>query len=157
MRYFKIFFRGRNGDDGTTDAFQKHRIVGGVPTFASRLFVRAPQIARRRELRRLRRPKRLPIQRAQHFAPFAHDLDRIHDGSRRQGARTGFHGAHVIIGTIFLIVCLGRALAGQFNPKQHLGLEFAAWYWHFVDVVWLFLFACIYVWGAGPRIPGVHE
>jgi len=69
---------------------------------------------------------------------------------------TGFHGAHVIIGSLFLMVCLGRALAGQFNPKQHLGLEFAAWYWHFVDVVWLFLFACIYVWGAGPLIPGAH-
>jgi cytochrome c oxidase subunit 3 len=62
---------------------------------------------------------------------------------------TGFHGAHVIIGTIFLIVCLARALAGQFKPTQHLGFEFAAWYWHFVDVVWLFLFACIYVWGSG--------
>ena len=60
---------------------------------------------------------------------------------------TGFHGAHVIIGTIFLIVCLLRAMAGQFTPKQHLGFEFAAWYWHFVDVVWLFLFVCIYVWG----------
>ncbi len=62
---------------------------------------------------------------------------------------TGFHGAHVIIGTIFLIVCLLRAVAGQFTPKQHLGFEFAAWYWHFVDVVWLFLFSCIYVWGGG--------
>jgi len=62
---------------------------------------------------------------------------------------TGFHGAHVIIGTIFLIVCLGRAFAGQFQPDQHLGLEFAGWYWHFVDVVWLFLFAWIYVWGSG--------
>ena len=62
---------------------------------------------------------------------------------------TGFHGAHVLIGTIFLIVCLVRAYAGHFTPKQHLGFEFAAWYWHFVDVVWLFLFACIYVWGAG--------
>jgi cytochrome c oxidase subunit 3 len=60
---------------------------------------------------------------------------------------TGFHGAHVIIGSIFLIVCLLRALRGHFNPKQHLGFEFAAWYWHFVDVVWLFLFCCIYVWG----------
>lgn len=60
---------------------------------------------------------------------------------------TGFHGAHVIIGSIFLIVCLLRAYAGQFTPKQHLGFEFAAWYWHFVDVVWLFLFASIYVWG----------
>jgi cytochrome c oxidase subunit 3 len=62
---------------------------------------------------------------------------------------TGFHGFHVIVGSIFLIVCLVRALAGQFTPKQHLGFEFAAWYWHFVDVVWLFLFSCIYVWGAG--------
>ncbi len=55
---------------------------------------------------------------------------------------TGFHGFHVIIGTIFLLVCLVRANAGQFTPKQHLGFEFAAWYWHFVDVVWLFLFSC---------------
>jgi len=62
---------------------------------------------------------------------------------------TGFHGAHVIIGTIFLTVCLLRALAGHFTPKQHFGFEAAAWYWHFVDVVWLFLFTCIYVWGAG--------
>jgi cytochrome c oxidase subunit III len=60
---------------------------------------------------------------------------------------TGFHGFHVIIGTIFLIVCLARAYAGHFTPKQHLGFEFAAWYWHFVDVVWLFLFVAIYVWG----------
>ena len=62
---------------------------------------------------------------------------------------TGFHGAHVIIGTIFLTVCLIRAINGAFTPKQHFGFEAAAWYWHFVDVVWLFLFACIYVWGAG--------
>jgi len=62
---------------------------------------------------------------------------------------TGFHGFHVIIGTIFLIVCLVRAFAGQFTPEHHLGFEFAAWYWHFVDVVWIFLFSCIYVWGAG--------
>ena len=61
---------------------------------------------------------------------------------------TGFHGAHVVIGTIFLFVCLLRALAGHFTPEQHFGFEAAAWYWHFVDVVWLFLFACIYVWAA---------
>jgi cytochrome c oxidase subunit 3 len=61
---------------------------------------------------------------------------------------TGFHGAHVIIGSTFLIVCLIRAYLGHFTPTQHLGFEFCAWYWHFVDVVWLFLFACIYVWGA---------
>ncbi len=62
---------------------------------------------------------------------------------------TGFHGAHVFIGTVFLLVCLLRAMKGHFTPKQHFGFEAAAWYWHFVDVVWLFLFACIYVWGAG--------
>jgi cytochrome c oxidase subunit 3 len=62
---------------------------------------------------------------------------------------TGFHGAHVIIGTIFLTVCLFRALAGGFTPRQHFGFEAAAWYWHFVDVVWLFLFTVIYVIGAG--------
>ena len=67
---------------------------------------------------------------------------------------TGFHGAHVIIGSIFLIVCLFRAIAGQFKPAQHLGFEFAAWYWHFVDVVWLFLFASIYIWGAGASAGG---
>jgi cytochrome c oxidase subunit III len=61
---------------------------------------------------------------------------------------TGFHGFHVLIGTIFLIVCLFRALKGDFTPKQHFGFEAAAWYWHFVDVVWLFLFACIYIWGS---------
>ncbi len=60
---------------------------------------------------------------------------------------TGFHGFHVLVGTIFLLVCLIRALKGHFTPTQHLGFEFAAWYWHFVDVVWLFLFCCIYVWG----------
>ena len=60
---------------------------------------------------------------------------------------TGFHGLHVLIGTIFLIVCLLRALAGQFTPTRHFGFEAAAWYWHFVDVVWLFLFAFIYVLG----------
>jgi cytochrome c oxidase subunit 3 len=62
---------------------------------------------------------------------------------------TGFHGFHVIVGTLFLIVCLLRAMAGQFTRHHHFGFEAAAWYWHFVDVVWLFLFAAIYVWGAG--------
>lgn len=59
---------------------------------------------------------------------------------------TGFHGAHVIIGTIFLAVCLVRSYAGHFKPEQHLGFEAAAWYWHFVDVVWLFLFSFVYWW-----------
>ncbi len=60
---------------------------------------------------------------------------------------TGFHGFHVIIGTIFLFVCWIRAIKGQLTPENHLGFEFAAWYWHFVDVVWLFLFVTIYWWG----------
>jgi len=60
---------------------------------------------------------------------------------------TGFHGFHVAIGTIFLSVCLYRAYLGHFTPRQHFGFEAAAWYWHFVDVVWLFLFVAIYVWG----------
>ncbi len=63
---------------------------------------------------------------------------------------TGFHGFHVIIGTIFLTVCLIRLMNGAFTPKQHFGFEAAAWYWHFVDVVWLFLFSFIYViFGSG--------
>jgi len=62
---------------------------------------------------------------------------------------TGFHGFHVLVGTIFLIVCLARLLAGHFTPQKHFGFEAAAWYWHFVDVVWLFLFAFIYVIFAG--------
>lgn len=57
---------------------------------------------------------------------------------------TGFHGIHVMIGTAFLAVNLVRARRGTLDPKQHLGFEFAAWYWHFVDVVWLFLFVGIY-------------
>ena len=60
---------------------------------------------------------------------------------------TGFHGFHVAVGTIFLLVCLIRVMAGQFTPTKHFGFEAAAWYWHFVDVVWLFLFLFVYVWG----------
>jgi cytochrome c oxidase subunit 3 len=63
---------------------------------------------------------------------------------------TGFHGFHVIIGTIFLAVCLFRTIKGHFKPDHHFGFEAAAWYWHFVDVVWLFLFAFVYIWGSGP-------
>jgi cytochrome c oxidase subunit 3 len=61
---------------------------------------------------------------------------------------TGFHGAHVIIGTVFLAVCLLRVYLGHFTPDNHVGFEAAAWYWHFVDVVWLFLFAAVYIWGS---------
>jgi len=59
---------------------------------------------------------------------------------------TGFHGFHVLVGTIFLAVCLLRLMVGQMTPQKHFGFEAAAWYWHFVDVVWLFLFAFVYVW-----------
>lgn len=60
---------------------------------------------------------------------------------------TGFHGFHVFIGTCFLAVCLGRVVANHFTQTHHFGFEAAAWYWHFVDVVWLFLFVTIYWWG----------
>lgn len=60
---------------------------------------------------------------------------------------TGFHGLHVIIGTTFLLVCLLRQLNLHFSPSHHFGFEAAAWYWHFVDVVWLFLYISIYWWG----------
>jgi cytochrome c oxidase subunit 3 len=60
---------------------------------------------------------------------------------------TGFHGLHVIVGTTFLLICLVRGLLGQFRKLHHFGFEAAAWYWHFVDVVWLFLFIVVYWWG----------
>jgi len=59
---------------------------------------------------------------------------------------TGFHGAHVLIGSSFLIVCLIRATIHQFSKHHHFGFEAAAWYWHFVDVVWICLYLCIYWW-----------
>lgn len=60
---------------------------------------------------------------------------------------TGFHGLHVIIGTIFLLTCFIRHLNFHFSSNHHFGFEAAAWYWHFVDVVWLFLYISIYWWG----------
>nr|YP_010464267.1 cytochrome c oxidase subunit III [Lagria rufipennis]UUL71644.1 cytochrome c oxidase subunit 3 [Lagria rufipennis] len=61
---------------------------------------------------------------------------------------TGFHGIHVIIGTLFLLVSLIRHLNNHFSKLHHFGFEAAAWYWHFVDVVWLFLYCSIYWWGS---------
>ncbi len=66
---------------------------------------------------------------------------------------TGFHGFHVLVGTIFLAVCLVRAKKNQFTPEGHLGFEFAAWYWHFVDAVWLFLFLFVYLDFANVAMP----
>nr|YP_010222672.1 cytochrome c oxidase subunit III [Urolabida histrionica]UCC46135.1 cytochrome c oxidase subunit III [Urolabida histrionica] len=61
---------------------------------------------------------------------------------------TGFHGMHVIVGTMFLTVCLMRSALYHFSKNHHFGFEAAAWYWHFVDVVWLFLYISIYWWGS---------
>lgn len=61
---------------------------------------------------------------------------------------TGFHGAHVIIGTTILVVRLIRQYFIHFRNHHHFGFEAAAWYWHFVDVVWLLLFVRVYVWGS---------
>lgn len=71
---------------------------------------------------------------------------------------TGFHGLHVLIGTIFLFVCWIRTLKGHFSPNSHFGFEAAAWYWHFVDVVWLFLFIAVYWWGGHgmDAVAGAH-
>jgi cytochrome c oxidase subunit 3 len=60
---------------------------------------------------------------------------------------TGFHGLHVIIGTLFILVCLLRHFYAHFSSSHHFGFEAAAWYWHFVDVVWMFLYISIYWWG----------
>nr|YP_009689674.1 cytochrome c oxidase subunit 3 [Sabethes undosus]QEE94403.1 cytochrome c oxidase subunit 3 [Sabethes undosus] len=61
---------------------------------------------------------------------------------------TGFHGLHVLIGTTFLLICFFRHIMNHFSKIHHFGFEAAAWYWHFVDVVWLFLYISIYWWGS---------
>jgi cytochrome c oxidase subunit 3 len=66
---------------------------------------------------------------------------------------TGFHGFHVFVGACFLLVCFFRIRAGDFTPERHVGFEAAAWYWHFVDVVWLFLFTAVYWWGSADYWP----
>jgi cytochrome c oxidase subunit 3 len=70
---------------------------------------------------------------------------------------TGFHGFHVFVGACFLAVCWFRMRRGHFTAEKHVGFEAAAWYWHFVDVVWLFLFTCVYWWGSsGYAGPAAH-
>nr|AWV83749.1 cytochrome oxidase subunit III [Okanagana bella] len=61
---------------------------------------------------------------------------------------TGFHGIHVIIGTTFIFICFLRQMLFHFSSSHHFGFEAAAWYWHFVDVVWLFLYMSVYWWGS---------
>jgi len=60
---------------------------------------------------------------------------------------TGLHGFHVIVGTTLLLISYWRVIANTFSTNHHIGFETAAWYWHFVDIVWLFVFAFVYVWG----------
>jgi len=81
---------------------------------------------------------------------YAHATFSITDGIYGSGfyLATGFHGFHVIVGTIFLAVCYKRAVKGDFSPGAHVGFQSAAWYWHFVDVVWIFLFCAVYWWGS---------
>lgn len=69
---------------------------------------------------------------------------------------TGFHGFHVFVGTVFLTICWLRAKKGHFTPQKHFGFEAAAWYWHFVDVVWLFLFVAVYWWGGSGGVAAAH-
>lgn len=61
---------------------------------------------------------------------------------------TGFHGFHVIVGSIFIFICLGRLILNHLVPFHHVGFEAASWYWHFVDVVWICLYLCVYCWGS---------
>ena len=61
---------------------------------------------------------------------------------------TGFHGLHVVIGRLFLLVCLIRIIKSDFSINHHIGYEASIWYWHFVDIVWLFLYRVVYWWGA---------
>jgi cytochrome c oxidase subunit 3 len=61
---------------------------------------------------------------------------------------TGFHGLHVLIGAVFIFICYIRTFLGHFTSTHHVGFECAAWYWHFVDVVWLFLYFSVYLWGS---------
>lgn len=78
-------------------------------------------------------------------APFSL-ADRVY--GRTFFVATGFHGTHVLIGTTFLTVCMIRGFYNQFSGEHHFGFEASAWYWHFVDVVWIFLYVFLYWWGA---------
>ena len=81
-----------------------------------------------------------------------HLLEKLSDGIYPSTfyLATGFHGFHVFVGTCFLFVCGFRLIKGHFTPDHHIGFESAAWYWHFVDVVWIFLYINVYIWGSLP-------
>jgi heme/copper-type cytochrome/quinol oxidase subunit 3 len=70
---------------------------------------------------------------------------------------TGWHGFHVIIGTLFLLVCLLRLVKHHFTKNCHVGLECAIWYWHFVDIVWIFVYFFVYWWGFGDPNSALHS
>ena len=85
------------------------------------------------------------LQFAEYFScPFALS-DSVYGGTFY--VATGFHGVHVIIGTLFICVIWARHLLSHFSVHRHFGFEASAWYWHFVDVIWLFLFISLYWWG----------
>jgi len=88
---------------------------------------------------------------AYEYVHLAHDYFGFTDGifASTFYMATGFHGFHVLVGALFLGVCYLRAKKGHFEKDDHFGFEAAAWYWHFVDVVWLFLFIAVYFWGSG--------
>jgi len=81
------------------------------------------------------------------YYEWAHSALKITDGLLGSAffILTGFHGVHVIVGVIFILVNLIRSLLGHFTPRRHFGLQAAGWYWHFVDVVWIFLVIVLYL------------
>lgn len=85
---------------------------------------------------------------------YVHATFNISDGSYGSTfyMATGLHGFHVLVGTLFLLVCLVRHIKFHFTRSHHIGFECAIWYWHFVDIVWIFLFITIYWWGAGSLV-----
>nr|AIE43807.1 cytochrome oxidase subunit 3 [Lophophysema eversa] len=85
------------------------------------------------------------LQRFEYFDTTFTISDRIY--GRTFFVATGFHGLHVLIGRTLLITCWFRITLNHFTQTHHVGFEGGTWYWHFVDIVWLFLFLCIYWWG----------
>lgn len=68
----------------------------------------------------------------------------------------GLHGLHVIVGTIFIIVCYFRLCHCHFSSRRHLGFEMAIWYWHFVDVIWILVYFLVY-WWSNTATPPIYD